>query len=416
MLDRYFHRDRVRRRIEANVLGDELAALAAWLSGRGHPRSSIQRYLQAAEHFGCWLSKRGMAAHDVNLRSVEDFLTRHLRSCRCPVPAPRNLKTVRAALHHLIRMVAGESASSSPVDRSAGRVELLLHDFGVHLRTVRGLAPATCRYRQRYAREFLANSPMDQRDELSPQAVVRFVAGYARRCSPATAQVVASSLRSLLRFLRLRGLIGKDLAAAVPRVAHWRLSSLPVGLSETELGQLVRACHGADPVRRRDLGVLRCMTDLGLRAHEVADLRIEDIDWRRPALRVGAGKARRWRLVPLPHCLAEALAEYLRHGRPPTTTRHLFVQHRAPRGAAMAPGGIASVVRRAAARAGLTDRCIGTHLLRHTVAGRLLQRGVAMKEIADLLGHRSIDTTAIYAKVDLPGLAAVGMPWPEAKP
>ena len=227
--------------------------------------------------------------------------------------------------------------------------------------------------------------------------------------------MAASAIRSFLRYLLQEGWIRRDLAAAVPTFAHWRLAALPETLEEKDLTRLVHAADTRTPLGRRDRAILLCMSELGLRASDVADLHLEGVDLRTRVLCVRRRKERESSSVPMTQKLTDALAAYLRRGRPACSTRSVFVLHRAPRGRPLTPMGIHGVVQRLADRIGLGHRVRGTHILRHSVASRMLGAGASLKQIADLLGHQSIDTTMIYAKVDLRALAQVALPWPGTK-
>jgi site-specific recombinase XerD len=163
---------------------------------------------------------------------------------------------------------------------------------------------------------------------------------------------------------------------------------------------------------QRDYAILRCLVDLGLRSCEVAALRLDDIDWKNGTLTVRTEKSQRCDVLPLPSTTGRAIAEYLRKARPANESRAVFVRHRAPFHLPVSPSVIRSVVRQAAVRSGLMDRLHGPHRLRHSAATRMLHQGATLKQIADILRHRSLDTTAIYAKVDVPRLAAIAQPWP----
>ena len=202
------------------------------------------------------------------------------------------------------------------------------------------------------------------------------------------------------------------LIAAIPQAARWRLASLPEYLSQEELARLMSAFEHADPQRKRDHAIVRCLVDLGLRSFEVAALRLDDIDWKNATLTVRVGKSHRADVLPLPAVTGHAIASYLQEARPATESRAVFVRHRAPLDVPVDAGVIRSVVRQAAARSGLAGRLHGPHRLRHSAATRMLQGGATLKEIADVLRHRSLDTTAIYAKVDLTRLSAIAQPWP----
>jgi integrase len=224
--------------------------------------------------------------------------------------------------------------------------------------------------------------------------------------------VIASSLRSYLRFLRLEGRCPDGLEEAVPRVAQWRLSTLPAHLDEDELRRFLASFDRRTPRGRRDLAMALCMSTLGLRAAEVAAMRLRDVDWRGGRMRVPATKTRRGRELPIPDDVGRAVAASLRHGRPRDACDRLFVRIGVREGEPLKSEIVRIAVRRGYARAGLPSRYTGTHRLRHTAATRLVTAGAGVKAIADVLGHASLDSAEIYAKVDLPRLRAVALAWP----
>ncbi len=286
-----------------------------------------------------------------------------------------------------------------------------------HLRNACGLSSATVAYRLRYAREFLAGlhvvRPADLRDR-SPGQVARFVSRAGHRLRPSSGQVMASSIRSFLRFLLLQRFIRRDLAPAVPSFANWRLASVPPVVAHSQLQRLVSAVVPSSPNALRDRAVLLCMIDLGLRAAEIAAMTTDGVDLTAAVLRLRSPKQREIIEVPMSARVRDALANYLRSARPKSATSSLFVKRRAPVGGPLKSIGVHGIVVRSAARAGLADQVRGTHVIRHSVATRLVNAGAPLKQIADLLGHRSIDTTAIYAKVDLRSLTRVPLPWPRS--
>jgi integrase/recombinase XerD len=418
MLDHLFLRPRVRERIRANPLGAWLPNYIAYLDARGHPRSTIRRCVRAVEHFGTWLASQHIAPEDVTRTTIRSFLHDHLPSCHCPTPAPTYPRQVRAALGHLLRLPSGPLQRPRPTSPPTP-VEAILELYRGHLRNSCGLAQSTCSYRLRYARVFLrskfGDGPVNW-GALRPEDLMAFTAEYAARCRPGSAQVAASSLRSLLRFLQLHGHCTPALVAAVPHIPHWQLDHLPGTMSEDQLRRFLDGFDRSTPTGLRDYAMARCQVDLGLRASEVIALHLEDLDWHEGTLRIAGGKIGRTRELPLPQAVGRAIVEYLRHGRPVTPCRHVFVRHTVPVGNAIGPALMRGVFRRAFARVEGCSHWAGTHVLRHTAATRLHRRGASLKEVADLLGHRCLDTTAIYTKVDLPALAAVALPWPEEQP
>jgi site-specific recombinase XerD len=307
-----------------------------------------------------------------------------------------------------------------PVRAIAGdpTIEAEILAFDRHLVEARGLQPATRIVRRRDARAFLAGCKLRGRRSLtdvSAAEVSNFFAHYTAGWKPGSIQSAAASVRSYFRFKAVSGVACTTLAAALPRTVRWRLSSVPRALTPQEIAQLLESCDRSKRTGLRDYAILRCLTDLGLRGAEVARMTLDEVDWIEGTVKIH-GKARRVDVMPLPRAVAEAIVAYLRQGRPQTCRREVFVRHRPPYDIATTPAVVRQVVRYAAERSGLTARVSGPHVLRHTLATRLVQRGVPLKEIADLLRHRCVDTTTIYAKVDLPALAGVARPWPGSRP
>jgi site-specific recombinase XerD len=227
-------------------------------------------------------------------------------------------------------------------------------------------------------------------------------------------KTVRTALRSFFRFLQVEGLCDERLEAALPTVACWRLSTLPRSLSDRQLEQVLASFDVSTPFGHRDRAIVLCLATLGLRPREVADLCLEDIDWHCGTVRLRTRKTRRAAVLPLPHAAGRAIVAYLRGVRPTTDERRVFVQYLGShRGEPLSSNAISAVVVRALRRAGVEAPLAGAYVLRHTVASRMVRRGASLKEVADILGHRCLDSAAIYAKLDLPALREVALPWPE---
>ncbi|MFC1708000.1 site-specific integrase [Planctomycetota bacterium] len=288
----------------------------------------------------------------------------------------------------------------------------VLDGYACHLRDTCGLSEKTIRERLRYTRNFLrarfGTAPVEPA-ALSAIDVLRFIGDVAGRWKPATTKCAASSLRSFLRFLVLKGLVGEGLVSAVPTVPVRRLTDLPTSLSDEELKRLLDSFDRSTPTGLRDYAMAMCMARLGLRADDVSHLSLDEIDWRAGVIRFPSKKTRRTSLLPLTQEVGQAIVAYLRRRPADGTTRSVFVRHRKPLGGRISGKTIGSAIRSGLKRAGVQT---SPHALRHTAATQMLQKGATLKEIADVLRHRSIDTTAIYAKVDVQKLAEVAMPWP----
>jgi site-specific recombinase XerD len=326
MPDQVFRRASVRARIFGNSFGSILRRYVDHLVARGHRTGATHQYVFAAEHFGRWLGPR-----QVDHKSVEQFIRRHLPRCRCRKPAARNINCVRAALYRLLEMLEIERPRPAEAPLVAG----LLRGYEQHLRQVCGLAGSTIHYRLRYARALLRRFRVHRARDISawsPARIAGYIAASGRRWKPSSGQVAASSARSFLRFLLLHRLVRGDLATAVPSFANWRLSSVPVFVGPAEMERLVVAADIRTSVGMRDRAVILCMTELGLRAAEVAALDKDGVDLAAGVLRLRRPKERATAELPMTGRLLEAIRLYLRRGRPRCSTPSLFVIHRAPLG------------------------------------------------------------------------------------
>jgi integrase len=243
---------------------------------------------------------------------------------------------------------------------------------------------------------------------LKANEVTSFALDAAGRYSIGMAKYAVTALRSFLRYLYLQGQVPVDFRGALPAIAGWRLTGIPKALTVLQVRKLLRACDRRRHVGRRDYAVLLLLARLGLRAGEVSALELEDVDWRHGEILVH-GKGRRKERLPLPRDVGAALAQYLRLSRPSVSSRRLFMCVRAPHGP-LNRSAVTALVRNACARADLP--VVGAHRLRHTAATEMLRAGSSLDEIAQVLRHRSHDTTAIYAKVDRTALRALAWAWP----
>ncbi len=396
-----------------------LEQFAATLRSGGYAGATISFYTQGAVHFGYWAARQHLGPSQIREEIISSFLLQHLSSCDCPFAGVRQHHTVRAALGIFGRVLGEALGQPSDGENQPTAIDLELRRFDDYMRMAAGLQEATRLYRRRYVREFLQEFFVGQAIDLfrlEPRDVMGYLSKQGPRLKPASTKVLATSLRSYFRFLRLQGRCEEALILAVPAPSSPRLAALPTVLTDEELERLLTAYDRRTVAGRRDYAIARCLIDLGLRTQEAARLRLDDIDWRKGTLRITGSKSRRDDEPPLTAQVGAAIAVYLRRGRPQTSSREVFLSIRPPVGQAMNRHTICNSILRAAARAGLAGIITGTRILRQTAATRMLRRGASLKEVADVLRHRSLDTTAIYTKIDLPRLATVALPWPEEEP
>jgi len=250
----------------------------------------------------------------------------------------------------------------------------------------------------------------------SVEELRQFLTRELSRVSAASGGATTTSVRSYLRFRAFEGDRVEHLLPVVGAPARWRLAPLPQTLAPDEVDRLLGAFPADLPSRLRCYALVRCVVDLGLRSSEVIALDLDDIDWMVGTVRISKGKSRRVDVLPLPlpHATGGAIADYLRSERPQTNSRRIFVRHVAPVDVPVAAGVVRRAVREAYRRAGLPYTRV--HILRHSLARQLLNSGGTLKDVADVLRHRDLDTSLIYAKVDFGRLGAVAMPWPGSHP
>lgn len=292
---------------------------------------------------------------------------------------------------------------------SGEKVDASLSGFIDYLREQRCVSPLTVEAYAADARQFLKRRGRKGLRGLSAGDVSRAILSEADgRHAPATVRRYACSLRAFLRYAHLAGLISNDLSSAAVPVSGRQLSLLPQGLTRAQARALLHGCDRRRAVGRRDYAMILLMLRLGLRAGEVAQLQLEDIDWRAGQVMV-RGKRGRTDALPLPADVGTAIASYLQRGRPVTTSRAVFVGTTLPP-VGVSRSAVSSAVRRASTRAGL--EMFGAHRLRHTTACNMLSAGSSLVEIGQVLRHQSLGTTARYARVDVDRLRRIARAWP----
>lgn len=408
----------VRRRMAANHLGIILSGLVLDLHARGYTPGGIRIHVLVVEHFGNWLKRRQVPLYRLSTRHVQKFLHLHLARCHCPPPAPKVQPDCRAALRRLveflrsqkrIREVAAPTPPQSPVDR-------LIAAYDGYMDQVCGLSVEMRRRRRHCARQFLARRfgrQPSRLEQLQAKQVSRYVFSRARRLGPTGIRALVVNLRSFLRFLEFSGRLRPGLAGAVPQPVPPVPPPPPQTLEPKQWRRFLNSFPRSTAKGRRDYAIVLCLAELALRGQEVVSLTLDDLDWRAMTVRLSRTKQQRQRLLPLTNGVAKAIVSYLKHGRPPTQSRALFVHHLAPIGQALTAQSVRLLVRRAFARCGIDAS--GSYILRHTWATWAHRRGAGLKLIADLLGHRSLESTQRYAHVNLEELRQVALPWPRLK-
>ncbi len=407
MVSKFYSRLSTLRHLHLGPLGEHIDAFAEWLAHQGYSREVLRNKTRWMAYLSHWLHRHRLRVKDLNERQVEKFFRQR---CGSSAPSLGNPTTFRNLLWWL-----REAGIVAPVvlrldDTVLGAME---RDFTLYLARERGLTASTVKNYLPTVHRFLAGrfrSNSITLRELGAKDVTDFVLRQSEIIRPRRMQLVVTALRTFLRFLRLRGGVTCNLAAAVPTVPNHRWAELPKFIPREQVQQLLNSCDRRQPVGRRDYAILLLMARLGLRSTEILTMTLDDIDWEAGLITVN-GKGKRQDRLPIPHDVGKGLAEYLRHGRPLCSTRRLFVRARAPFRELARNCCICGVVRYACRRAGISPPHQGAHLLRHSLATNMLRHGASLREIGEILRHRLPNTTEIYAKVDLAALRTVAQPW-----
>jgi site-specific recombinase XerD len=370
----------------------------------GHAPLSVTRSLTALGHLGRWMDR-----HDIDVEQLDDdvlkaFLADHVAEYgRLP----------SAGVMPLLDYLRDEGVTAPAPARQGTPLDRFLDDYRDWLAVERELLPETVRGYTRLAHRFLAER-VSVEDELGVERlagadVTGFLLREAARVRPGSVCCHANQLRQLLRYLGMRGFVASGLAAAVPSVGRWREAGIPQFPARPAIERLFESCDRSRRVGVRDFAILTLLARLGLRSVEVARLELDDLLWRAGEIEID-GKGHERARLPLPGDVGEALVAYLmlRSGH---DSRRVFLTEHAPT-RPIEPPGVRSVVRAACARAGIER--VAAHRLRHALASQLLGESASLIDIGQVLRHKHLESTAIYAKVDLGGLRQAAGPWPGA--
>ena len=389
--------------------------LVPWLSGLAEslrtqrfPHQTIHRELRRLVQFSEWLEQQQIELSSLSSDDVVQYLqTRPLCS---------QLQESRAPLRRLMEYLRSEDViDKEEPPPSPTPIERCVQGYVEHLRTQRGLADSTIVHYAHHARNFLQHRFGSGRlvlSHLNADDVIAFIRHEIARLSrPRSKTTVCGSLRAFLRYVHVQADGMPDLASHVPRVASWPMTSVPQGIAADQAQKLLQSVDRNTPVGRRDYAILLLLARLGLRAGAVVSLTLEDLDWTAGTLTVTLKRARH-SVYPLTVEIGEAIADYLQNGRPESNERQVFLHARAPFRPFPRGCNLADMIRCRIDRAGVEAPTRGTHQFRHALATQMQRKGVSLSEIGDVLGHRSANTTRIYAKVDVVALRTLALPWP----
>jgi integrase/recombinase XerD len=413
MFSEYFESPARIQELHDSLDGSLLEGFAQELFEAGYAQITARRHIRAAEHLIYWIGRKSRTVAVLDEKGIEEFV-QHLYRCRCPRYGQTHRRDLQKGARLFLRYARFADLITTRVVEKVTADPDLLVSFGTWMRQQRGTCDATLYNYSLHLRELLRKLGEDPA-KFDAQKLRQFILDTSQQCGWAAAKKCTTAVRMFLRFLIADGKCAAGLEASVPVLAHWRLSSLPRYLQSDEVERVIASCDPAKPAGKRDRAILLLLARLGLRAGDIVQLRLGDIDWKEAGICV-SGKGHRETLLPLTQEIGDAIASYIKDGRPPTTVDALFIRSRAPFRALANHCAVSVIVAQAMRRASVTCPSRGAaHVLRHSVASSMLRHGASLQEIAGVLRHRSTATTEIYAKVDVVALRQIAQPWPEAK-
>jgi integrase/recombinase XerD len=410
MLSEYFEQPGRIRAIRNSPAGTQIEDFSEVLSERGYSTISARRHIRAAEHIVRWANCQGVSTEDLDERVLERF-GRHLPRCHCPRFGSANPMEVLAGARFFLRYLQGVVTPAIRESKPAPEEPELLKSFGAWMREQRGTSDRTL-YNYGLPLRALIRTFGEDLGKLDARLLRRFVLDHSQSAGWSVVKRCTTALRMFLRFLITDERCRPGLLGAVPVVAHWRLSALPRYLPPEDVERLIASNDSSSVIGRRDRAILLLLARLGLRAGDIVQMRLGDINWKEGWISV-TGKSRRQTRLPLSQEVGQALVAYIRHGRPRTRDEAVFMRTRAPFRALGSHAAVSVIVAGAMRRANVKRPARGAaHLLRHSVASSMLRQGASLQDIGALLRHRSVETTQIYAKVDVKALQKIAQPWP----
>ena len=400
-------------RDQQGPFGPLLERFAGYLQRSGYSSISARRHLRSAEHVVHWAIGANVSPEALDAVALARF-GKHLSRCRCRRFGCAARADVLAGARLLLEQFGGTQRAGIRETHSVAAKPALLESFEQWMREQRGSSEGTL-YNYSLPIRALIERYGEDPGQFDARRVREFVVEYSQGRGWAATQHCTTALRMLLHFLVADSRCRGGLFWAVPTMAHWWLSLVPRCLPPADVERLIASCDSSTTVGIRDRAILLLLARLGLRASDIVRLRMADIDWKQAWIRV-CGKGHQEARLPLSQEVGDALVGYLQQ-RPAVDTDALFLRTRAPWRALGSHCAVSVLVDRAIRRAGVECPARGAaHLLRHSVASSMLRQGASLQDIAALLRHRSVETTQIYAKVDVRSLMQIAQPWVEAWP
>jgi site-specific recombinase XerD len=411
MLEKIYHDKLVIQELRQSVLGKYIDDFALYLQELGYSKKQLLSRLTVIRKLSAWLIKNNISLFDLNNERLNQFIKIRAKQSKTFL-RHGDRKALNYFIDYLrLKKVIPQLIPVMPANKS---IEKIIQSYAKYLDEDKGLCALTIIRNKQVIYDFLYKEFGKNKfipKKVTQNIILTYIIKFKERHALKSLQVMVSVLRSFIRYLIMIGKINVELANCIPAMPGQRAANLPVFLVKSETKKLLRTCDRRTLKGRRNYAILLLLMRLGLRASEVLNLTLDNINWDLGELEI-IGKGRKRRVLPLPNEVGKALASYIRYARPKCLDRQIFIRSRAPCNGLGNPSSISTIVRRALIAAELKPQQMGAHLLRYTAAMETLSNGATLFEIGELLGHCSIDTTAIYTKIDVVALRELAKPWP----
>lgn len=409
MITDYFKKPQTIEILQSSLAGPYLNDFAAWLKQNGYSHQMIRRKIRNARKFSEWADKKGLTIDCCNTTALDAF-SKYLSSRKLLKYENGNFRHIFLGARHFVDFLELSDIAKKSIQLPVDETPPIIHDFSEWMQSHRGIKKSTLKNYRRGIEDLLSTLG-DQPERYNAKQLREFIIKCSHKYSIDKTKNIVTSVRMFLRFLIAVGKCDPILKDVIPTIAHWRLSSLPKYLSSEDVKRIINGCDTSIALGARDKAILLLLSRLGLRAGDVAYLKIDDIDWNGGTVLV-SGKNRKECKLPLPQDVGDAILCYLKFFRPKINSANVFITTQAPH-APVSRQLITSVAAKAIRRAKIKAPSYGSHIFRNSAATAMLQQGFSLHSIGRLLRHSSVETTAIYAKVDLDLLKVVVRPWPK---
>jgi len=416
-LEKVFFDPRALKRFGEGPLAPKLDGFCEWLSNRGFARSTIRRHISRVSNFSRYLKKEKLTIlASLNSEHIQRLIKDHLPRCKHRRPGAKHYHRVVFSIHRFMEYLQ-EGGFVDAASHCTAPYQSLLDEYIKWMKDVQHSASGTLQLRGQYLIRFLlwlgSDATPEKLSTLSPGKIQTFFLDYSHKHGRAARRSMQAALRTFLRFCQVQGYIKGDLAPSVPTLRTYKLDTLPRGITDKEAQMLLSCIDRNTDTGRRDYAIIQLLYTYGIRGGQVRALCLGDINWAQSQIGFHPLKHGKETLQPLTDNVGESLLDYLQNSRPPSLYPEIFLTLRAPYRPLQYSTTLSEIIARNMRAAGSKSARFGAHAFRHGFASRMLEQGHPLKAIADMIGHRCLQTTFIYTKVDFQTLNQVALDWPE---